>query len=102
MSLEGPTAVFAAPRGRPLLRVAEVRGFTTISEGLDPNALREYINLYLTAMSEDIRGNRGTLDKYIGDASWPSGAHRSPCRTMRTVRWRQRSGCDGVTPFETK
>jgi len=47
---------------------ADVRGFTTISEGLSPNALREYINLYLTAMSENIRGNRGTLDKYIGDA----------------------------------
>lgn len=47
---------------------ADVRGFTTISEGLDPNALREYINIYLTEMSEDIRGNRGTLDKYIGDA----------------------------------
>ncbi|TFW09635.1 adenylate/guanylate cyclase domain-containing protein [Oxalobacteraceae bacterium OM1] len=46
----------------------DVRGFTTISEGLTPNELREYINLYLTAMSEDIRGNRGTLDKYIGDA----------------------------------
>ena len=38
------------------------------AEGLEPNALREYVNLYLTAMSEDIRGNRGTLDKYIGDA----------------------------------
>lgn len=47
---------------------ADVRGFTTISEGLDPNALREYINIYLTAMSEAIRGNKGTLDKYIGDA----------------------------------
>lgn len=47
---------------------SDVRGFTTISEGLQPNALREYINAYLTAMSEDIRGNRGTLDKYIGDA----------------------------------
>lgn len=46
----------------------DVRGFTTISEGLTPKALREYINLYLTAMSADIRGNRGTLDKYIGDA----------------------------------
>ncbi|MFX6226183.1 adenylate/guanylate cyclase domain-containing protein, partial [Acinetobacter baumannii] len=41
---------------------------TTISESLQPNELREYINMYLTAMSEDIRGNRGTLDKYIGDA----------------------------------
>jgi adenylate cyclase len=47
----------------------DVRGFTTISEGLSPKALREYINLYLTAMSEDIRStHQGTLDKYIGDA----------------------------------
>ena len=47
----------------------DVRGFTTISEELAPTALREYINLYLTAMSEDIRdSHRGTLDKYIGDA----------------------------------
>ncbi|MFM9438035.1 adenylate cyclase [Janthinobacterium sp. CG_23.3] len=47
----------------------DVRGFTTISEGLTPKALREYINLYLTAMSEDIRdSHHGTLDKYIGDA----------------------------------
>jgi adenylate cyclase len=47
----------------------DVRGFTTISEGLEPKELREYINLYLTAMSEDIRdSHQGTLDKYIGDA----------------------------------
>ncbi|SHM39555.1 adenylate cyclase [Duganella sacchari] len=47
----------------------DVRGFTTISEGLTPKQLREYINLYLTAMSEDIRSaHQGTLDKYIGDA----------------------------------
>ncbi|MET0267583.1 MAG: adenylate/guanylate cyclase domain-containing protein [Duganella sp.] len=47
----------------------DVRGFTTISEGLTPKALREYINLYLTAMSADIRDSHcGTLDKYIGDA----------------------------------
>jgi adenylate cyclase len=47
----------------------DVRGFTTISEGLSPKQLREYINRYLTAMSEEIRDrHRGTLDKYIGDA----------------------------------
>jgi adenylate cyclase len=47
----------------------DVRGFTTISEGLSPRELREYINRYLTAMSEDIRArHQGTLDKYIGDA----------------------------------
>jgi len=46
---------------------ADVRNFTTISESLEANTLREYINKYLTDVSEDIRGNRGTLDKYIGD-----------------------------------
>ncbi|GIZ51432.1 CHASE2 domain-containing protein [Noviherbaspirillum aridicola] len=70
----------------------DVRGFTTISEGLDPNSLREYINIYLTAMSEDIRGNRGTLDKYIGDAvmafwgapvSLPDHAQRAVASALR-------------------
>jgi adenylate cyclase len=47
---------------------SDVRNFTTISESLEPNELREFINLYLTAMSENIRdSHQGTLDKYIGD-----------------------------------
>jgi len=48
---------------------SDVRGFTRISESLDPDALREYINEYLAEMSGIIRDRyRGTLDKYIGDA----------------------------------
>lgn len=47
---------------------SDVRGFTTISESLDAQQLSAYINLYLTTMSLVIRNNRGTLDKYIGDA----------------------------------
>ena len=48
---------------------ADVRGFTAISEQLSPEALREYINDYLTEMSVIIRErHKGTLDKYIGDA----------------------------------
>lgn len=47
---------------------SDVRGFTTISESLDPQNLSAYINEYLTTMSMVIRANRGTLDKYIGDA----------------------------------
>ncbi|MGB5081648.1 MAG: adenylate/guanylate cyclase domain-containing protein [Burkholderiales bacterium] len=48
---------------------SDVRGFTSISEALSPEDLREYINEYLTEMSIIIRNKcRGTLDKYIGDA----------------------------------
>ncbi|MGA7984772.1 MAG: adenylate/guanylate cyclase domain-containing protein [Burkholderiales bacterium] len=47
---------------------SDVRGFTTISESLSAKDLSAYINDYLTSMSLLIRGNRGTLDKYIGDA----------------------------------
>jgi adenylate cyclase len=51
------------------LLFADVRGFAGISEALDPEALREYINAYLTDMSTIIRSrHRGTLDKYMGDA----------------------------------
>jgi adenylate cyclase len=59
-----------APRSAELtILFADVRGFTSISEALSPEALREFINEYLTTMTEIIRGrHRGTLDKYIGDA----------------------------------
>jgi adenylate cyclase len=58
------------PRSAALtILFSDVRGFTAISESLNENDLREYINDYLTTMSEIIRGRHGgTLDKYIGDA----------------------------------
>ncbi len=47
---------------------SDIVGFTSISESLTPKELSQFINDYLTAMSLVIRSNRGTLDKYIGDA----------------------------------
>jgi adenylate cyclase len=70
MMAENPEAYNMDGESRELsVMFADVRGFTTIAERLSPKALREYINLYLTAMSEDVRSShQGTLDKYIGDA----------------------------------
>lgn len=47
---------------------SDVRGFTTISENIPPEQLASLINDYLAAMTEIIRAQHGTLDKYIGDA----------------------------------
>jgi len=46
---------------------SDVRDFTSISEGLTPEGLKDMMNAYLTAMTEVIQEKRGTIDKYIGD-----------------------------------
>jgi adenylate cyclase len=45
----------------------DVRGFTTISEGLDPKQLSLLMNEFLTPLTEVIYRHRGTIDKYMGD-----------------------------------
>ena len=47
---------------------SDVRGFTTISEGMDPKQLTQLMNRLLTPMTRVIHKNRGTIDKYMGDA----------------------------------
>ncbi len=46
----------------------DVKGFSTISESLDPTELVSLLNEYLTDMSNIILEQRGTIDKYEGDA----------------------------------
>lgn len=47
---------------------SDVRGFTTISESLDPKQLTRLMNEFLTPMTRVIHRHRGTIDKYMGDA----------------------------------
>jgi class 3 adenylate cyclase len=46
----------------------DMKGFTSLSEGLTPAALVRLINAYLTDLSVPIRERGGIIDKYIGDA----------------------------------
>lgn len=59
---------------------SDVRGFTSISEGLDPKQLSQLMNEFLTSMTHVIHENRGTIDKYMGDAImafWGAPLHDS-------------------------
>ncbi|MFZ2087027.1 MAG: CHASE2 domain-containing protein [Desulfobaccales bacterium] len=47
---------------------SDIRGFTTLSETMAPEALVEVLRDYLNPMSEIVVKHGGTLDKYIGDA----------------------------------
>lgn len=46
---------------------SDVRGFTTISEGLEPKELTQLMNEFLTPLSRVVYKHRGTIDKYMGD-----------------------------------
>lgn len=46
----------------------DIRSFTTISEHLTPEELILLMNDFLTPMSDLVMNNRGTIDKYMGDA----------------------------------
>ncbi|MBI5622364.1 MAG: adenylate/guanylate cyclase domain-containing protein [Elusimicrobia bacterium] len=45
----------------------DIAGFSTISEFYDPQGLIQFLNGFLTPMTEIILENHGTVDKYIGD-----------------------------------
>jgi adenylate cyclase len=46
---------------------ADIRGFTTISEGMKASDLKDMLNSIFTPMTEQIFKHKGTIDKYVGD-----------------------------------
>ena len=46
----------------------DLRGFTTLSERLDPATLTRAVNTFLQAATDAILAHGGTVDKYVGDA----------------------------------
>jgi adenylate cyclase len=73
---------------------SDIRGFTSISETLDPEALVSLLNAFFTPMTRLVLENGGTLDKYMGDAvmaffgapvAHPDHAHRA-CRAALAMK----------------
>src|SRR5262245_25507108 len=94
------------------LMFCDVRNFTTISYGLTAAELTTFINELLTPLSDIILRERGTIDKYMGDAImafWnaplPMSDHAArACRAAIAMigqmeelnrRWHQRARADG-------
>ena len=66
---KAPEEVSLAGESREMtVLFSDVRGFTSISENLEPSELTRLMNAFLTPMTRVIHQHRGTIDKYMGDA----------------------------------
>jgi adenylate cyclase len=77
-------------RKRATIVFADLRGFTSISEGLDQEKVVEILNAFFSHMTPIIFKNDGTLDKLLGDGMMaifgaPISHDDDPVRALRTV-----------------
>jgi class 3 adenylate cyclase len=66
--IDRPEVAIDGQRRVMTIMFCDMSGFTSMSEGMTPRGLVKVMNHYFTVMSGPIRGNRGVIDKYIGDA----------------------------------
>jgi adenylate cyclase len=66
---ENPVNLVLGGETRTLtIMFCDIRGFTSIAERLDAQSLTQFMNEYLTPMTDAVLAHAGTIDKYIGDA----------------------------------
>jgi len=58
----------AGERRRVSILFSDLRGFTTLSEGMDPTRIAAHLNEYFDAMTAVIFTYRGMINDFIGDA----------------------------------
>jgi adenylate cyclase len=59
------------PRSRKLTATiffSDIRGFTSVSEKMDPQALLDWLNTYMESMAGLVLKHNGVIDNFVGDA----------------------------------
>ncbi|MBK7864817.1 MAG: adenylate/guanylate cyclase domain-containing protein [Archangiaceae bacterium] len=67
-ALKNPDKLNRGEKREMTVLFSDIRGFTTLSERMLPEKLAAFINEYLSPMTRIVFEEKGTLDKYIGDA----------------------------------
>lgn len=65
---EGHEKSLTTERKRVTVFFSDIQGFSALSEELEAESLTELLNSYLTEMARIATKNKGTIDKFIGDA----------------------------------
>ena len=81
-------AKLAASRRRMTVLFSDIRGFTSMSEKMQPEEVVTFLREYLTVMTEAVFKHGGTVDKYIGDAIMAlyNVPFEAPDHALRAVR----------------
>ncbi len=68
----------------------DIRGFTTLCEGMEPEKVVEMLNHYLDIQSSVILANGGDVDKFVGDEVMAMfagrGKERNACKASMEIR----------------
>ena len=68
VALQDPDKLNRGEKREMTVLFSDIRGFTSLSEHMSPEKLADFINQYLSPMTQIVFDEKGTLDKYIGDA----------------------------------